>query len=62
VYTYDTTFYLFKYLQAKVEVMLYKWALADPLKLQVVTAALRNAASASQPSLSMTAGTSSVGF
>jgi uncharacterized integral membrane protein len=27
--------------QAKVEVMLYKWALADPLKLQVVGAALR---------------------
>jgi hypothetical protein len=24
-----------------VEVMLYKWALADPLKLQVVSAALR---------------------
>jgi hypothetical protein len=28
-------------IQAKVEVMLYKWALADPLKLQVVGAALR---------------------
>lgn len=30
-------------MQAKVEVMLFKWALADPVKLQVVTAALRNA-------------------
>lgn len=27
--------------QAKVEVMLFKWALADPLKLQVVSNALR---------------------
>jgi hypothetical protein len=40
-----------------VEVLLFKWALADPLKLQVVTNALRTAAS----SASMVGSTSSLG-
>lgn len=51
-------------MQSKVEVMLYKWALADPLKLQVVTAALRNstAASVTGASAASLSGTASTGF
>lgn len=32
---------LYSTIEAKVDVMLFKWALADPLKLQVVSNALR---------------------